>query len=125
LAFRPSIDVSRYATGVRKSKPRRKIALYGRPEVERNMFPMAIEALDIFMGLEGLGPDDVELVSIGLAHEPVNFPTGVRLESLGKLPWEEYPDYLLGVDVGLSLMYSPHPSHPPIEITLAPKILAH
>jgi len=43
-------------------------------------------------------------------------PRGVMLESLGKLPWDEYPAYLCGIDVGLSLMYSPHPSHPPIEM---------
>ncbi|MBY6049387.1 glycosyltransferase [Vannielia litorea] len=117
LAFRPSIEVERYARGTRlpRNGPRR-LALYGRPEVERNMFPMAIEALEGFLTAEGLGPNDISLVSVGLRHEPVAFSTGVRLESLGKLPWAEYPDFLLGVDLALSLMYSPHPSHPPLEM---------
>ncbi|MFY0633396.1 MAG: glycosyltransferase [Vannielia sp.] len=117
LAFRPSIEVSRYSAGVRTpgSGPRR-LALYGRPEVERNMFPMAIEALERFLQAEGLGRKEIELVSVGLQHEPVEFSTGARLTSRGKLPWEAYPAFLLGVDLGLSLMYSPHPSHPPIEM---------
>ncbi|SIO21089.1 glycosyltransferase [Vannielia litorea] len=117
LAFRPSIEISRYASGHRApSAAPRRLALYGRPEVERNMFPMAIEALERFTTAEHLGPDDVELLSVGLTHEPVEFSTGARLTSLGKLPWEAYPEFLLGVDLGLSLMYSPHPSHPPIEM---------
>ncbi|MDF1872300.1 glycosyl transferase family 1 [Vannielia sp.] len=117
LTFRPSIEVPNYSSGTRPSRtgPRR-LALYGRPEVERNMFPMAIEALSSFLEAEGLGPDDIELVSIGLPHPPVKLPGGLRLTSLGKLPWEDYPDYLLTVDLGLSLMFSPHPSHPPIEM---------
>ncbi|QDC11473.1 glycosyltransferase [Oceanicola sp. D3] len=117
LAFRPSIEVARYSTGTRpaRSGPRR-LALYGRPEVERNMYPMAIEALERFVVAEGLGRDDIELVSVGLQHDPVEFSTGARLTSLGKLPWEDYPGYLLSVDLGLSLMLSPHPSHPPIEM---------
>ncbi|MEH6645907.1 rhamnosyltransferase WsaF family glycosyltransferase [Sulfitobacter sp.] len=119
LAFHPSIDIAHYTKGARparaQGKPRR-LALYGRPEVARNMYEMAIEALAGFISAEGLGPDDVEIVSIGLVHAPVDLPNGLKLASLGKLPWEDYPAYLLSVDVGLSLMYSPHPSHPPIEM---------
>lgn len=118
LAFHPSIDIARYADAprpLRAAGPRR-LALYGRPEVARNMYPSAIEALAGFVKAEGLGPQDIELVSIGLSHAPVELPGGLQLTSLGKLPWEEYPAYLRSVDVGLSLMYSPHPSHPPIEM---------
>ncbi len=118
IAFRPSIDVSRYATARRAPRgdgPRR-IALYGRPEVARNMYPTAVEALARFVTARGLGPGDIEMVSIGLPHGPLEMPNGLVLNSLGKLPWEDYPGYLAGCDLGLSLMYSPHPSHPPIEM---------
>lgn len=119
LTFHPSIDLARYADRTRPERapgaPRR-LALYGRPEVARNMYPTAIEALSRFLDTEALGPDQIELVSVGLAHAPVNLPRGHQLCSLGKLPWSAYPDYLLGTDLGLSLMYSPHPSHPPLEM---------
>ncbi|MFZ5964880.1 glycosyl transferase family 1 [Thalassococcus sp. BH17M4-6] len=116
-AFRPAIDIDRYASRPRadRSGPRR-LALYGRPEVARNMYPTAIEALARFVEAEDLTPKDIELVSVGLRHAPVTLPRGLELRSLGKLPWEEYPAYLLGTDLGLSLMYSPHPSHPPLEM---------
>ncbi|MGY9045550.1 hypothetical protein P775_06735 [Puniceibacterium antarcticum] len=117
LAFHPAIDIARYAAGVRRETigPRR-LVLYGRPEVARNMYTTGIEALSLFITAEGLGAQDITPVSIGLHHDPVRLPGGVLLESLGKLPWEAYPGYLLGTDLGLSLMYSPHPSHPPIEM---------
>lgn len=118
MAFRPSIDVDRYAQPARAPRDGRplRLALYGRPEVPRNMYSTAIEALAQFLETARIAPTEIELVSIGLAHAPVTLPGGHRLESLGKLPWEEYPGYLRAVDLGLSLMYSPHPSHPPIEM---------
>ncbi|WP_417725765.1 glycosyltransferase [Salipiger sp.] len=119
LAFRPSIDIDRYARGKRPERAAtapRKLALYGRPEVPRNMYTTAIEALGRFVEAEGLTPEQIELVSVGLRHDPVALPGGLELRSLGKLPWEEYPGFLLGCDLGLSLMFSPHPSHPPIEM---------
>ncbi|MFD2173088.1 glycosyl transferase family 1, partial [Rhodobacter lacus] len=117
LCFHPAIDISRYSTPARPTRqgPRR-LALYGRPEVPRNMYAMAIEVLARFIAAEGLGPADLELISVGLRHAPVSLPNGLTLHSRGKLPWEEYPGFLRGLDLGLSLMYSPHPSHPPIEM---------
>jgi len=118
LTFRPSIDIDRYANGVRSetSPERRRIALYGRPEVARNMFPTAIEVLARFVQAKGLTAENVEIVSVGMAHLNVTLPSGVKIISKGKLPFEEYPKFLLGIDIGLSLMLSPHPSHPPLEM---------
>lgn len=117
LAFHPSINVERYASGARPDRtgPRR-LALYGRPEVPRNMYGTAVEALAMFVREHNLGPDDIELVSVGLPHAPLKMPNGLLLDSQGKLPMEDYPPFLLNTDLGLSLMYSPHPSHPPIEM---------
>jgi len=121
LTFRPAIDIARYAARPRPGRgpgPRR-LAVYGRPEVARNMYATAIEALARFIETEKLAPGDIDLVSLGMSHPPVTLPRGLELRSLGKLPWEKYPAYLLGTDLGLSLMYSPHPSHPPLEMAAA------
>ena len=121
LAFHPSINIDRYASGAHTGRPGgpRRLAVYGRPEVARNMYTTAIEALARFITREGLGPQEIELVSIGLSHAPVTLPGGLVLNSLGKLPWGDYPDYLRSIDVGLALMYSPHPSHLPLEMAAA------
>lgn len=120
LCFRPSIDPARYGAPRpgRGAGPRR-LAVYGRPEVARNLFPLAVEALAAFIDEAGLTQREVEVLSVGLSHDPVDLGRGVVMHSLGKLPIELYPDWLLTVDLGLSLMLSPHPSHPPLEMALS------
>ncbi len=120
FAFRPSIDIGRYAALDRLDGRRKKrIAVYGRPEVPRNMFPICIEALARFAAENGLTAENAEIVSVGMAHDPVLLPGGLTLQSLGKLSMDEYPAFLTTVDVGLALMYSPHPSHLPLEMAAA------
>lgn len=118
--FHPAVELRRYAAPARPARvgPRR-LALYGRPEVARNMFPMAVEALSRFLADRGIAPSEVELASVGLRHDPVALGQGHVLRSLGKLPLQDYPDWLRTVDIGLSLMLSPHPSHPPLEMAAA------
>lgn len=120
LVFQPAVGLARYAAPPRppRTGPRR-IAVYGRPEVARNMFPTAVEALSRFLDARALRPGAVELLSVGLHHDPVALGHGHVLHSLGKLPLQDYPGWLLSADIGLSLMLSPHPSHPPLEMAAA------
>ncbi len=119
LVFHPSIDIARYASLERFPRPVRRLAFYGRPEVSRNLFPTGILAIEKFLQVAELRPDEIEMVSVGLAHENVSLAGGHLLTSLGKIPWPDYPGFLATTDVGLSLMLSPHPSHPPIEMAAA------
>ncbi|MFQ6553783.1 glycosyl transferase family 1 [Aestuariibius insulae] len=118
-SFHPSIDIEHYAKGQRapfKGDRPIRLAVYGRPEVARNMFETTLETLNLFLKQTGLTPQEIELVSMGLRHDTIRLENGHQLKSLGKLPFERYPSYLLTVDLALSLMLSPHPSHPPLEM---------
>ncbi len=119
MVFHPSIDVARYARLPRRSRKTKRIVFYGRPEVPRNLFSLGVDALDRFLSATNPHRDEVELVSVGMAHADIVFSTGQRMKSLGKIPWPDYPRFLSEVDIGLSLMLSPHPSHPPIEMAAA------
>lgn len=120
MTLRPAIHVPRYAGLARAATgSQRQLALYGRPEVSRNMFPLAVESIAKFIATAGLGPKDIKVVSAGMKHSDIALPNGVRLHSLGKLPLQDYPRFLCESDVGLALMYSPHPSHLPIEMAAA------
>ncbi|MGI9394525.1 MAG: glycosyltransferase [Boseongicola sp.] len=119
LTFHPSIDLERYQNLKRQNRARRRLVLYGRPEVARNMFATALESIEEFLLREMFGHREIELLSVGLAHSDIKFSGGLTLRSLGKIPWSEYPQFLSTVDVGLSLMLSPHPSHPPLEMAAA------
>lgn len=92
----------------------RRVLVYGRPSVDRNCFGIIVE------GLKALVAEDPcegwEFVSAGEVHPPVDLGQGKALVSLGKLSLAEYANQLARASVGVSLMISPHPSYPPLEM---------
>ena len=94
----------------------KQILVYGRPSVDRNAFALVVETLKLWKESQ---PDYAEwkLYSAGEAHADVDLGDGCFLESLGKLSLEEYANTMLNTYAGLSLMVSPHPSYPPLEMS--------
>ena len=93
----------------------RSILIYGRQSIPRNCYT-AIEA-GLRLWAEKF-PDAASwrLVSAGASHAPVPLANGAVLKSVGKLSLEDYAAMLNSSAVGLSLMSSPHPSYPPLEM---------
>lgn len=109
-ALRPYLDQ------VTTSKREKRIVVYGRPNVDRNCFPALIR------GLKRWATDypqfaDWEIVSAGTAHKPVALGDGRSVASVGKLSLDDYASMMLTSSVGVSLMASPHPSYPPLEMS--------
>lgn len=96
-----------------KSAPLR-VVLYGRPNTPRNLFPMAIRGL--MKLIEGDIPEHIEFLSVGEMHENINLGKGHLLESRGALSHIEYEQILESAQIGIGLMFSPHPSYPPLEM---------
>ncbi|WP_165967403.1 hypothetical protein [Luteimonas aestuarii] len=96
------------------SARRRQILVYGRPSTPRNAFELICESLRIWAATM---PDaaEWEVVSAGELREDVDLG-GVRIRALGKLHIDAYGELLSTSAVGLSLMVSPHPSYPPLEM---------
>lgn len=117
--FEPRLNDSlkKYLPLVSASQKNRKILIYGRPSVERNAFPL------IKAGLERWSQDYPnsslwEVISLGETHADIPLPGGGVIHSLGKVSINEYSEHLLTAAVGLSLMVSPHPSYPPLEMAV-------
>ncbi|MBR2927028.1 MAG: glycosyltransferase [Clostridia bacterium] len=94
----------------------KQILVYGRPSVDRNAFALLVETLKLWYREM---PDAAEwrLFSAGEAHKDVEIGEGCVLQSLGKLSLEQYAKTMLDTYAGLSLMVSPHPSYPPLEMS--------
>lgn len=58
-----------------------------------------------------------EFVSAGEYHDKVNIGKGKSLTSVGKVTIEEYARLMMESYAGISLMSSPHPSYPPLEMS--------
>ena len=93
----------------------RQLLVYGRPSVERNAFPVIVAALRIWVQRYPEA-QNWKILSAGEVFLPVDLGKGCQLHSLGKVSIEEYASLLSQTAVGLSLMISPHPSYPPLEM---------
>lgn len=92
-----------------------RILFYGRPFEERNCFALGVEAMKAY--IKKYHPDhNWEFISMGVWHRKIKLEDGFVLRSNGKMELEEYANYLLESKVGISLMCSPHPSYPPLEM---------
>jgi O-antigen biosynthesis protein len=93
----------------------RVIVVYGRPSTPRNDFDLVVAALRIWAHSYPAARE-WSLVSVGESHEDHRLGEDVMLRSVGKLSLDEYATLLSRCWVGLSLMFSPHPSYPPLEM---------
>ncbi len=117
FVFEPVIsDALRpYLGRVSASQRKHQVLVYGRPNVARNCFPALIRGLRRWAS-EYPEFRDWQVVSAGTAHDPVDLGDGRKLTSVGKLSLDDYAQMLLETSAGVSLMASPHPSYPPLEM---------
>jgi hypothetical protein len=94
-----------------KCRPFRTLIFYARPEAHarRNLFPLALIALKE-MAQEGSFIGPWEFHGIGaLAEAKIPLGRGHELDLHVKMTEAEYGALMHKIDVGLSLMYAPHP----------------
>lgn len=91
------------------------ILVYGRPTVERNAFGLIVAALRQWAQSYPQA-SQWQVVSAGEAFEPVDLGAGCTLQPVGKLSLDDYAQQLARSAIGVSLMISPHPSYPPLEM---------
>lgn len=95
---------------------KKQIIVYGRPSTERNAFALVVAALQAWC-VQQKNAEEWTVYSAGEQHDDVELGKGVFLKSVGKLSIEEYANVMLETYAGISLMVSPHPSYPPLEMS--------
>ncbi|MDO8444890.1 MAG: hypothetical protein Q7T53_02095 [Deltaproteobacteria bacterium] len=117
-------DVSEKDIKERKTK---KLLFYARPEphAARNLFEAGMIALSNAIRDGHFDDDEWEFYGIGTvnAAQKIHLCNDVELKLLPKVSLNEYKELLPGFDLGLSLMYSPHPSLVPTEMCAAGMIV--
>jgi hypothetical protein len=92
----------------------RRIVVYGRPSTPRNGFELICEGLRQW-GWSDPSAADWDIVAPGELTSDVDLGP-VRIRALGKLDIQRYAELLATSSIGISLMVSPHPSYPPLEM---------
>lgn len=116
LPYRLNDDIARLL----KPEPReRKIIVYGRQTVHRNGFELICAALTLWQQCDPVRASRWEILFLGesFVDELVYPVQNARIE--GKVSLADYADRLNRAAVGVSLMFSPHPSYPPLEMAQA------
>ena len=100
--------------GVKKEKI---ILLYGRPSAERNCNEILLQSVADWKS-NNSNSAEWEVISVG-EHYLDSTLEQLGISNPGKVGLKEYADLLARSYVGVSLMVSPHPSYPPIEMCFA------
>ncbi len=95
---------------------KKQIIVYGRPSVDRNAFSLVVSSLRKFVEKMDQ-PENWTFISAGEYHDKVDIGKGRFLTSVGKVTIEEYARLMMESYAGISLMSSPHPSYPPLEMS--------
>jgi glycosyltransferase involved in cell wall biosynthesis len=115
--FEPA--VSRTSTGYvtkKETGEKKRLFLYGRPDVHRNLFFTALQSIDAVFRDELLDKSEWEIHMAGQDNLPdVALPSGVKVRNLGKMSMEDYIAFSKSVDIAVSPMMAPHPNYPTLE----------
>ena len=95
---------------------KRTFLFYARPNNVRNLYWRGLEAIEQSLRSGVLDPDRWRFVFLGKDVEAVPLPGNPELVTAENLSWDDYAREVRRADVGLSLIYSPHPSYPPLDL---------
>lgn len=115
-----SFDISE--DDLNKKNRKKKLAFYARPEshASRNMFEMGILALNKAIEM-GTFDDEWEFYGMGSVsnYNGIKINEDTTMKILPKMSLDKYKETLKDFDIGISLMYTPHPSLVPQEMASA------
>ena len=121
--FEPSF--SSYEARIAPSQPlasKKKFFFYARPNNYRNLFYLGLATLNAAVSRGILNPEVWEICFVGQSLSTVSFPVTFEPTIVEGLSWSEYMKFIGLVDIGLSLMYTPHPSYPPLDLAASGSI---
>ena len=112
------MQLPRQTAASMKARKTRTLVLYARPEshASRNLFEIAVLALQRLCRESFFGPEwRFEGIGALSALPPYQLGDGHEVVLREKQPEEDYQKMCGAMDVGVSLMYAPHPSVIPFE----------
>ncbi|EUC14700.1 hypothetical protein [Paraburkholderia hospita] len=114
--FEPAFPSAIYRPRNRGAVAKKRFFFYARPNNVRNLFYLGIEVIERAIAEKVLDPAEWEICFVGKDIPAVVFDGGFAPKKFENLTWSEYSELVGTVDVGLSLMSTPHPSYPPLDL---------
>lgn len=114
--FEPAFPAQVFHPVTKDRDAKRKFFFYARPNNLRNLFYLGIEVLEQAIVQQVLDLEHWEIFLVGKDIPAVTFNGGYAPIKCENVSWSEYAQLVGTVDLGLSLMYTPHPSYPPLDL---------
>jgi hypothetical protein len=114
LFFEPAFPRSVFHRRAKTGKKR--FMFYARPNNLRNLFYFGIEIIDRVLDEEIIDSQEWELILLGKDIPEMEFDSGIAITRLENLNWNEYAELAGTIDLAMCLMYTPHPSYPPLDL---------
>lgn len=114
--FEPAFPEKLYKKNSFAPKTKYKLFFYARPNNPRNLYSIGVYMLNRAVERGILDTNEWEIYCAGQNAPVIEFSNGTKSNNLGQLSWTEYAEFLTDVDLGLCLMYTPHPSYPPFDV---------
>lgn len=119
ISFEPAFHYARAPRRARAEGDKRKLFFYARPHNhERNLYATGMGLLNQAALRGVINPDQWEVHLVGRGLEDLQFENGLAAVYHDPMPWQAYMSFMQDMDAGLSLMYTPHPSYPPLDLAV-------
>ena len=119
VTYQPPMN-EKIAAALDFSAKREKIVLlYVRPHALRNCLEFADALIERSLKMDPSFWSEWRFIAIGEDFNSADYLKCGRIWVHGRLSLSEYADYLSRARMGVSLMVSPHPSYPPLEMAAA------
>jgi len=114
--FEPAFPEHIYHPAPRGTEAKKQFLFYARPRHPRNLFYRGLECVIRLIETGVLSAEEWDITFVGSHIPPLQLPGGHRVTIIENLPWDAYAALIREMDVGLSLMLTPHPSYPPLDL---------
>ena len=102
--------------GQERADAPRRFVFYARPNHPRSLYRRGLEVVSAAIERRILDPAQWRFTFVGRDLPEIELPRGVRPQRLENLAWADYAALVRQCDLGLCLMYTPHPSYPPLDL---------
>jgi len=115
--FEPAFPRDVYFPRPRVAGAKRKLLFYARPNNLRNLFYFGLEILEAALARGIIDLQQWDVVLVGKDIPKIRLDDGrYTPERLENLSWSAYAELAGQTDLALCLMYTPHPSYPPLDM---------
>lgn len=114
--FEPSFPPQVFKPAARALLAKRKFVFYARPNNLRNLFYFGIQVIEDALAQGVLDLAQWDIVFVGKDIPEMVLGDGYEPQRFENLAWSDYAALVGAADLGFTLMYTPHPSYPPLDL---------